>query len=233
VGNIEDAAENCDESRIASPRRTVGVGGACVIVLLGLTAWVIASIDSRTGLAQLDRPMLDGFLTVRSPDLDAAVTAFTNLGRTVPMLIIGLALTAVLFVAYRRWSVWVLMAITPILSVNLTSWLKVAFARPRPPFVDAVAPYEPEFSFPSGHTLNSVAVTGMLAYLTVWLARQAWLRIAAVVAALSWSAAMSTSRVYLGHHWLTDVLGAWGLGLTLLALLITVHQLFLAWFAAR
>ena len=49
-----------------------------------------------------------------------------------------------------------------------------------------------------------------------------------VVLAVAWAAAMGFSRIFLGHHWLTDVIFAWFLGLAWLALLITAHRMVLA-----
>jgi membrane-associated phospholipid phosphatase len=49
-----------------------------------------------------------------------------------------------------------------------------------------------------------------------------------VVLAVAWAAAMGFSRVFLGHHWLTDVIFAWLLGLAWLAVLITAHRMVLA-----
>ncbi|MCC6498020.1 MAG: phosphatase PAP2 family protein, partial [Propionibacteriaceae bacterium] len=99
--------------------------------------------------------------------------------------------------------------------------------RSRPELDFAVPPFEDSFSFPSGHALNSTVVAGMLAYLACWLTRRRWLRVVAVLAALLWAVGMGLSRVFLGHHWLTDVMFAWLFGLGWLALLITVHQLLL------
>ena len=82
-------------------------------------------------------------------------------------------------------------------------------------------------SFPSGHALNSTVIAGMVAYLLVRRLRTRWARAAAVIVAIAWALAMGLSRVFLGHHWLTDVIFAWLLGAAWLALLITSHRLFL------
>ena len=48
-----------------------------------------------------------------------------------------------------------------------------------------------------------------------------------MIAAIIWALAMGLSRVFLGHHWLTDVIFAWLLGAAWLTLVITSHRLFL------
>ena len=115
-------------------------------------------------------------------------------------------------------------------SVTFTIVSKAMIARARPPLVDAVPPYEDSFSFPSGHTLNSTVVAGMLAYLVVWLSRTLWVRLLAVLGAVLWAVPMGLSRVFLGHHWLTDVLVGWTLGLAWVLVVIGIHRV---WLLAR
>ena len=88
-------------------------------------------------------------------------------------------------------------------------------------------PYEYAFSFPSGHTLNSTVIAGVVAYLLLRRLRTTWARALTVVLACVWAVVMGLSRVFLGHHWLTDVVFAWLLGTAWLALIITAHRLFL------
>jgi membrane-associated phospholipid phosphatase len=99
--------------------------------------------------------------------------------------------------------------------------------RTRPALADAVPPYELTASFPSGHTLNSVALAGVLAYLLVRRQRRKRTRILTILGAGLFAFAIGLSRVYLGHHWLTDVLVAWALNLGWLAVVITAHRLLL------
>lgn len=202
-----------------------GLLGGTVFALLVLGAnEVYEQVVESGALAALDEPALAWLVSVRTPEAAALVTGFTNLGRTLPMVVIGLALSAVLYWTTRRRTVWVLMLVAAAGSVAFTLVGKPMFGRARPPLGSAVPPYEYGFSFPSGHTLNSTVVSGMLAYLAILLIGHRWVRVAAVVLAATWSVAMGASRVYLGHHWLSDVLFAWLVGLAWLALLITVHQ---------
>jgi membrane-associated phospholipid phosphatase len=99
--------------------------------------------------------------------------------------------------------------------------------RARPPQAYAIPPYETSPSFPSGHTLNSTVIASLVAYLIVLHVTSILVRILAIVLAVGWFVAMGLSRVFLGHHWLTDVIAGWTLGLAWVAVVIGAHQLFL------
>lgn len=200
------------------------IGGLLFVGLIAGAAWVYDAVVDADGVSGLDRPVLDWMISRRTPEAAAWVTAFTNLGRTWPMVVMATSLTVALYLHFRRRTVWVLMLVAAAGSITFTLVGKPMFGRVRPPESAAVPPFETSFAFPSGHALNSTVVAGMLAYLLVWLTASRWLRALAVVLAVLWAGLMGLSRVFLGHHWLTDVMFAWLFGLAWLALLITVHQ---------
>lgn len=212
-------------ARVTRPRLRAALWGLLVVDVAIVAARLWLPWVSATDLA-----IHNWVLTIRTPLGGQLVTDFTNLGRTLPMLVIGLVATTTLFLVYRRAAVWVVMLLVPVCSVGTTESLKAIFRLTRPDVSGAVAPFEDSFSFPSGHTLNSTAIIGALAYLTYWLAHRAWVRMVAVVGASAWIVAMGLSRVYLGHHWPSDVALGWSLGLTWLVALIWAHR---AWLKRR
>lgn len=78
-------------------------------------------------------------------------------------------------------------------------------------------------SFPSGHVLNYLGVYGFLAYLAHTWIRPTWIRRTVVGLLGSLLALVGPSRIYLGHHWLTDVSASYLLGFSWL---ITVTSLY-------
>ena len=95
-------------------------------------------------------------------------------------------------------------------------------ARPRPSgdLIDIVGDSPEGYSFPSGHTLLYVSFFGFLFYWTYTFVRPSRLR-----AALLWTfgvliGLIGLSRVYLGHHWPSDVLASYALGFAWLLVLI-------------
>jgi undecaprenyl-diphosphatase len=207
------------------PAITLGVGFAACAAFAAMAAQVYDAVTESDGVAALDHPVLDAALALRSPGLTGAVSWFTELGGPAAMTVI-VAVAAIALALVRRSAVPVLLvAVTAAGSLAMTVIGKAVVGRTRPPFVDAVPPFESSFSFPSGHALNSMALAGVLAYLAATLLARWWARTAAVSVALAFAVAMGLSRVYLGAHWFTDVLGAWALALTWLAVVITAHRL--------
>ncbi|WP_414640581.1 phosphatase PAP2 family protein [Arthrobacter sp.] len=218
-------------SRILGPHGalvlTLMAGAVIAAVLTAAFADVYESVVQADGVAGLDHPVLAVGKSLRSPGLNMAVTAFTDVGGTIGMPI--LALTAMGALAYRRrsWTPVILVVTAGLGSLLMTIAGKRLIGRTRPDLSDAVPPYEHSASFPSGHSLNAVVIAGIVAYLIILRLKTTRSRVLTGAAAAVFAAAMGLSRVYLGHHWLTDVLAAWALGAAWLALVVTAHRLYL------
>lgn len=205
---------------------TMLVGGAIVVVLALLGAEVYESVVDEAGLANLDKPALALSEDLRTPELNAAVTGFTNIGGSIGMPILASILTAWLTWVNRTWRPIILVCGAAAVSISATTFSKNLVGRSRPDFINAVPPYETSPSFPSGHALNSTVVIGVLVYLTCLQLKKTSARVAVIAAGLVFVLAMGLSRVFLGHHWMTDVIAAWLLGLAWLGIVILAHRLF-------
>jgi len=99
---------------------------------------------------------------------------------------------------------------------------KRTFIRPRP----ALAAYYPEtgYSFPSGHSATAMTLYGLLGYWFIRREQRTRNRVVTGVAATSLILAVGFSRIYLGVHFLSDVLGGYLLGICWLIVGITVTE---------
>ena len=155
----------------------------------------------------LDRlqPLDTGFSVLvagwRAPFLTAAMTLFTNLASVPALLLISLAL--ILFIRQYRYQVPLFANLG--ISVILNLGLKDVFTRPRPV---AVLPLvvEKGYSFPSGHSMAAAAFYGFLIYLLWHSGRSKRLKQAGTALLIALILLAGFSRVYLGVHYLSDVL---------------------------
>ncbi|MGI8476060.1 MAG: phosphatase PAP2 family protein [Thermomicrobiales bacterium] len=109
---------------------------------------------------------------------------------------------------------------------GISGAIKFLMRRPRPhPDRFTVAPARiGGTSFPSGHVINYTGVYGFLAFLASQRIEAPWLRRSVVGCLSALIALVGPSRIYLGHHWFTDVVTSYLLGSTYVLALITLYQ---------
>jgi membrane-associated phospholipid phosphatase len=143
---------------------------------------------------------------VRTPTLTQLAHVFTFLGSE--LVVGGLALVVLAtLLMQRQLSRAAIFAIGMAGSAFLTVVVKLIVARPRPGEVDRLGALDTSYSFPSGHTLNSTVFIALIVWL-LWPSVRRAGRIALVTAGAVLAVGVAASRVYLGYHWLTDVLAS-------------------------
>lgn len=205
----------------------LAVGAVVSATLTWVASEVYEAVADADGVALLDEPLLQAMLGWRTPWLDSVVTDYTNIGGVIGMPILAATIMVMLAVHRRSWTPVILITAAGIGSLLMTIAGKQLIGRARPPLADAVPPFEYSPSFPSGHSLNALVIAGIVAYLLLLREHSRRTRILTVTVAVLFSVTMGLSRVFLGHHWFTDVLAAWLLGAGWLAAVITAHRLYL------
>jgi undecaprenyl-diphosphatase len=143
----------------------------------------------------------------QAPAFTQFVRSFTDLGGAPVTL--GMAAIACLSLLIRRLpAAALLLAITVAGERLLVDQLKDWIGRPRPS-VEPLWLMPQSLAFPSGHSANSMTAFVVVAMIAT-TARWRW---AAGFAALVLAVLVGLSRVYLGVHWPSDVIGGWALGL--------------------
>ena len=216
-------------AEIAPGKVTPGRAGRLQARLLGLVPVVIAfavvfiavesleeiyeAVKSGGAASAVDGPVQTWMVAHRQGWLDVVATAYTHLGGKIGMPVLATTVVVVLALWWRTRTPVVLMVVATAGSLLLTTQGKTLTARARPPFDQAVPPLEHSPSFPSGHTLNAVVVATVLAYLVLLYVRSRTARLVTLAGLVVACLLMGLSRVYLGHHWSTDVAAGMVVGL--------------------
>ena len=197
------------EPEVTRTRAWAGVaGGAAVVGALG--AGVLTDFAP-----QMD---LDGAVSEavyagddRATALDWLLEALTTPGGTAFRLVVFLAVLAWL-VRRRAWpaAAWVLTAVVVI--GPLTALLKELFGRIRPDFDSGGARLE-SLSYPSGHS-SGIATLVTVALVLAWPVLSPRARRISLAVGVAAVVLVGATRMWLGVHYLSDVLGGWALGIS-------------------
>jgi len=192
--------------------------GATALLLVAQAAVVDHVADLRTpGVA--DRDVWAWFVDHRAEPVTFVMKAVSVLCDVPGMAVLAIVAAVLLWRSRRRPEAAVVLA-AAVGAALLIDGFKRLYGRVRPPAAERLM-IETNPALPSGHALGSIVVLGVLAAVVVLVTRRAALRVGALAAAVSGVALIGASRLYLGVHWLTDVVTGWFLGGAWLAVCVT------------
>jgi membrane-associated phospholipid phosphatase len=197
--------------------RELGKGPTLIVFSMaaGLFLVIALAVALSTPLAALD-VNAGTWLHVRAtPLVSNAMAAISFLGAPTTLTIVAVAGSLLLLYRHRHSEAAVLT--TVVLGGNFLNFcLKHLIQRGRPVFDDPMFSL-PTYSFPSGHAMASTVFYGLLSTYALVHARQRYAAYIAMAAAVFMVALVAFSRVYLGLHYLSDVVAGIAEGVAWLA----------------
>lgn len=212
------AAEARDAAWRGRARREVGPFSLALAIGVLLLAFLrlasaVTSGDSRS----LDRAIFAATRTAGARSHSLAVVyaniGFHDLGAMGSISVVAFIVVTVsgLFLSLKRWREAAMLFLAGGLALATDIGLQFFFHRDRPPMsIEEAAGLNP--SFPSGHAMMSATVYLTLAVLIGHFTERRFVRLYVTGVAMVLSLIVGVSRIYIGDHWFTDVIGGWCIG---------------------
>ena len=212
---------------VAVPPVLVAVAPGVLLVAIGVGAFlgIFDAVREQDDLALLDEPVLTWFLDRRTGLSTTLLTAVTDaFGPVVLPIVVALGCLVWVWIA-KKWRDPALLVGAMLLSTGISVLIKAAVARPRPGDELMTVPgVETSFSFPSGHTIGAATLVLVSGYL-IWSRHRTGRGITVwALASVAVVTLVAVSRLYLGYHFVTDVLAAVSLALAVLGVVVAAHR---------
>ena len=222
VEKVKDAAQQAAKKETTSrPKREYRTFLFQVSLIAAIGAFAVLTFMVRTIPSfPIDLAIERALQSISSPIFAGLMTLISWPGFSPQSFIISAIIVAIIYTFGLKWeSITALVAalLPPLINVLVKDWIR----RPRPT-IDLVNVFGilNSYSFPSGHVMFYVGFYGFLWFLVYTLLKRSWRRTLLLIFLGSLIALVGFSRIYLGQHWPSDVLGAYLLGgLTLVAII--------------
>jgi membrane-associated phospholipid phosphatase len=197
------------------------IGVAACIAMLWMFSYIADEMTEQSLLTRVDH-LIVGWLQAHGTE--GGESFFNIVSWFGAQAMTGIMIVIVLFLAARReWLRAAALAIAGLGGTLLNDVLKLIFHRGRPEFATEFITHQ-SWSFPSGHAMNSLVGYGFLAYLLLESTTDRRARIAILVATTIVVGLVGFSRLYLGVHYLSDVIAGFLAGGIWLLVCITGYR---------
>jgi membrane-associated phospholipid phosphatase len=222
VEKVKDAAQQAAKKEVTSrPKREYRTLLFQVSLFAAVGAFaVLTFLVKTTPSFPIDLAIERALQSINSPIFAALMSFISWPGFSPQSFIISALIVVAIYMFGLKWeAITALVAalLPPLVNVLVKDWIR----RPRPT-IDLVHVFGVlnSYSFPSGHVMFYVGFYGFLWFLVYTLLKRSWRRTLLLIFLGSLIALVGISRIYLGQHWPSDVLGAYLLGgLTLVGIL--------------
>lgn len=169
--------------------------------------FVLASVLNTKAIESFDLSILQAVQEIRHPYITPVIKFFTFIGNTQIVIILSVILMFILYRFFKHRKELFLFSVVLIGTGILNSLLKAFFERERPT-LDAMIT-ESGFSFPSGHSMSALSLYGILTFLLWKHIPKTKNRVILLCVAATFILVIGFSRIYLGVHFPSDVIGAY------------------------
>ncbi|MDB4890774.1 MAG: Membrane-associated phospholipid phosphatase, partial [Gemmatimonadetes bacterium] len=192
------------------PRVYLAAYAAGGLLLVALLVWAFAvladEVPENGWMVHLDQA-ITGFIQAR--DTEGGERFFVTLSLLGGPVLAALVTIVTLALALRReWLRAAVIALGSAMGAGLNSILKQAFHRGRPEYATEFIPHS-SWSFPSGHAMNSLVAYGILLVVLLEYTHDSLRRRLIIAGTAILIFLIALSRVYLGVHYLSDVIAGW------------------------
>ena len=204
-----DSGMDADVSAAAATRRTAPWAGLVLVVLGTIGVVLLAqTFNPIRGLGRVDIPTIEWFADHRIDAVSDIMQVITMAFGKVAMPIIVIVLCAAWWAWTRRLREPLILIVAMALSTGISLWIKTAVGRPRSPSEFLAFPgLEKSMSFPSGHVIGAATLMLVGGYLIWRLTGTRRSLVLWLILSLAVPVIVAASRMYLGHHFPTDVMG--------------------------
>lgn len=157
-------------------------------------------------------------LSIRNDKLTDVMTIITNISSAYALIVI----TVLLLILIKNKKIPILITFNLIFSFLTSQLIKIILRRDRPVNISLVNAMG--FSYPSGHSMVSMAYFGFIAYLVYKYIDNTIVKVILIITLFVSIFAIGFSRIYLGVHYFSDVLGGFLLSISYLMLFININK---------
>lgn len=225
VEDMKNTQQAAEKEVAPSPKRQYRTWAFQVALFSAIGAFaVLTFMVKSTPFFPLDLQITDMLQSIDSPLFAAAMNLISWPGFLPQSAIIPALVVVLLYSFGLRWeAITALVAafLPPVINVAVKEWIR----RPRPT-VDLVEVFRilDSYSFPSGHVMFYIGFFGFLWFLTFVLLQPSFGRTLLLIILGSLIALVGISRIYLGQHWASDILGAALLGGLILVFVLQSYR---------